>query len=96
MLNGAGLIGYLRNKIWAECAMTTTYLAIILSSKSSLKSPFELLFSSKPILHYELKIFGELEWSLQKTRSNPSLPIVDLLAYFLTMQKTIQEMSTEF
>jgi hypothetical protein len=41
ILNGAGLIGDLRNEIWAECAMTTTYLANILSSKSSLKSPFE-------------------------------------------------------
>jgi hypothetical protein len=59
MLNGAGLTGDLRNKIWAECAMTSTYLANMLSSKSSLKSPFELLFGSKPILYYELKIFGE-------------------------------------
>jgi hypothetical protein len=40
MLNGAGLTGDLRNKIWAECAMTTTYLSNILSSKSRLKSPF--------------------------------------------------------
>jgi hypothetical protein len=60
MLNGAGLTGDLRNKIWAECTMTTTYLSNILSSKSSLKSPFELLFGSKPILHYEIKIFGEV------------------------------------
>jgi hypothetical protein len=60
MLNEAGLIGDLRNKIWAECAMTTTHLSNILSSKSSLKSPFELLFGSKPILNYELKIFGEV------------------------------------
>jgi hypothetical protein len=60
MLNGAGLTGDLRNKIWAECAMTTTYPSNINSSKSSLKSPFELLFGSKPILHYELKIFGEV------------------------------------
>jgi hypothetical protein len=41
MLNGAGLTGDLRNKIWAECAMTTTYLANIRSSKSNLKSTFE-------------------------------------------------------
>jgi hypothetical protein len=60
MLNGAGLTGDLRNKIWAECTITTTYLSNILSSKSSLKSPFKLLFGSKPILHYELKIFGEV------------------------------------
>jgi hypothetical protein len=60
MLNRAGLIGDLRNKIWAECSMITTYLSNILSSKSSLKSPFELLFGSKAILNYELKIFGEV------------------------------------
>jgi hypothetical protein len=60
MLNGAGLTGDLRSIIWAECAMTTTYLSNIISSKSSLKSPFELLFGSKPILHYDLKIFGEV------------------------------------
>jgi hypothetical protein len=60
MLNGAGLTGGLRNKVWAECAITTTYLSNILSSKSSLKSPFELLFGSKPILHYELKMISEV------------------------------------
>jgi hypothetical protein len=60
MLNGVGLMGDLRNKIWAECAMTTTYLSKILSSRSSLKCPFELLFGPKPILHFELKIFGEV------------------------------------
>jgi hypothetical protein len=54
------LTGDLRNKIWVECAMTTNYPSNILSSKSSLKSPFELLFGSKTILNYELKIFGEV------------------------------------
>jgi hypothetical protein len=75
--------------------MTTTYLANIISSKSRLKSPFELMFGSKPILHYELKIFGEVGVVNTKTRSNPSLPIVDPLASLLAMQKTIQEMSIE-
>jgi hypothetical protein len=60
MLNGAGLIGDLRNKIWAECAMTTTYLSNVVSMKSSFESPFELLFGTKRILHDKLKIFGEV------------------------------------
>jgi Reverse transcriptase (RNA-dependent DNA polymerase)/gag-polypeptide of LTR copia-type/Zinc knuckle len=60
MLNGAGLKGDLRNKIWAECVMTTTYLSNVLSTKSSFKSPSELLFGAKPILQNKLKIFGEV------------------------------------
>jgi hypothetical protein len=95
MLNGAGLTGDLRNKIWAECAMTTTYLANILSSKSILKSPFEFCLALSPSYIMSSKYLVKLEWSLQKTRSNPSLPIVDLLVSLLAMQKTIQEISTE-
>jgi hypothetical protein len=83
------LTGDLRNKIWAECAMATTYPSNIL------KSPFELLFGSNPILHYELKIFGEVGVVTKMSRPNPSLPILDLLASLLAMRKTIQKMSTE-
>jgi hypothetical protein len=42
MLNGADLGGELRDKIWAECVMNAIYLSNIISTKSSLKSPFEL------------------------------------------------------
>ena len=56
MLNRAGLKGDLRNKIWAECVMTTTYL----STRLNLKCPFQLLFNTKPILHEELNLFGEV------------------------------------
>jgi hypothetical protein len=35
MLNGTGLKGDLRNKIWGECVMTTTYLVYVLSTESS-------------------------------------------------------------
>jgi hypothetical protein len=40
--------------------MTTTYLSNVLSTKSSFKNPFELLFGEKPILHDKLTIFGEV------------------------------------
>jgi hypothetical protein len=60
MLNGAGLEGELRDKIWAECVMNVTYLSNIISTKSIFKSPFESLYGEKPILHNNLKIFGEV------------------------------------
>jgi hypothetical protein len=58
MLNGAGLEGELRDKIWVECVMNVTYLSNIMSTKSSFKSPFELLNGEKPKLHNNLKMFG--------------------------------------
>ena len=39
MLNGAGLQGQLRDKIWPECVMTATYLSNVISAKLSLKFP---------------------------------------------------------
>jgi hypothetical protein len=60
MLNGADLEGELRGKIWAECVMNVTYLSNIVTKKSSLKSPFELLYGEKPTLYDKLKIFGEV------------------------------------
>jgi hypothetical protein len=40
--------------------MNVTYLSKIISTKSNLKSPFELLYGKKPTLHNNLKIFGEV------------------------------------
>ena len=60
MLNGAGLKDELRTKIWAECAMTTTYLSNIIATKSESKCPYELLFGCKPRLNSNLKAFGEI------------------------------------
>jgi hypothetical protein len=58
MLNGAGLEGELRDKIRAECVMNVTHLSNIISTKSSFKSPFELLYDEKPKLYNNLKMFG--------------------------------------
>jgi hypothetical protein len=60
MLNEADLEDELRDKIWAECVMNVTYLSNIISTKSSSNIPFELLYGEKPILHKNLKIFGEV------------------------------------
>jgi hypothetical protein len=62
MLNGAGLEGELRDKIWAECVMNVTHLSNIISTKSSLKSPFELLYGEKPKYTIILKCLVKLEW----------------------------------
>jgi transposase InsO family protein len=48
ILNGANLESELRDKIWAECVMNITYLPNIISTKSNLKRPFELLYGEKP------------------------------------------------
>jgi hypothetical protein len=60
MINGAGLESELRDKILAECVMNVTYLSSIISTKSSFKSPFELLYDEKPKLHNNPKMFGEV------------------------------------
>jgi hypothetical protein len=60
ILNGASLKGDLRNKIWAECVMTTTFLSNVITTTSSFKSPFELFYGARPVLHDKLKIFGEV------------------------------------
>jgi hypothetical protein len=57
MLNCAGLKDELRNEIWAESAMTVTYLSSTMSTKYELKCPYELLFGSKPVLNSRLKMF---------------------------------------
>jgi hypothetical protein len=38
--------------------MNVTYLSNIISTKSNLKSSFELFDGEKPILHDDIKIFG--------------------------------------
>jgi hypothetical protein len=40
--------------------MNVNYLSNIISTKSSLKIPFELLYGEKPKLYDNLKIFGEV------------------------------------
>jgi transposase InsO family protein len=62
MLNGANLEGELRDKIWAECVMSVTYLSNIISTKSNLKSQFELLYGEKQHNTIISKYLVKLEW----------------------------------
>jgi hypothetical protein len=73
MLNGAGLEGELRDKIWAECVMNVTHLLNIMSKKLRFKSPFELLYGEKPKLHNNLKMFGEVGVVTTKERIQAKL-----------------------
>jgi hypothetical protein len=73
MLNGAGLEGELRDKIWAECVMNVTYLSNIISTKLIFKSPFELLYGENPILHNNLKMFGDVGVVTTKERIQAKL-----------------------
>jgi len=44
----------------AECVMMVTYLSNVLSTKSTINSPFELLYGVKPTPPEILKVFGEV------------------------------------
>jgi hypothetical protein len=60
MLNSAGLKDHLRSGVWAECAMTVTYLSNITSIKEKMICLHQLLFGSKPRLPETLRSFGEV------------------------------------
>jgi transposase InsO family protein len=60
MLNSDGLKDHLRSGVWAECAMTVTYLSNITSIKEKMICPYQLLFGNKPRLPESLRSFGEV------------------------------------
>jgi hypothetical protein len=60
MLNSAGLKDHLRLGVWAECAMTVTFLSNITSIKNQKICPYLLLFGCKPRLPTSLRSFGEM------------------------------------
>jgi hypothetical protein len=60
MLNGAGLKDDLRSGVWAECAVTVTFLSNITSVKNQEVCPHQLLFGCKPKLLASLRSFGEI------------------------------------
>jgi hypothetical protein len=60
MLNSARLKDHLRSGVWAECAMTVTYLSNITSIKEKMICSYQLLFGNKPIVPESLRSFGEI------------------------------------
>jgi hypothetical protein len=62
VLNGAGLEGELRNKIWAKCVMNVTYLSNIMSKKSSFKAHLNFYLVRNQNYMIILKCLVNLEW----------------------------------
>jgi hypothetical protein len=60
MLNSAGLKDQLRLGVWAESALTVTFLSNITSIKNQEICPYQLLYGCKPRLPASLRSFGEI------------------------------------
>jgi hypothetical protein len=60
LLNSAGLKDHLRSGVWAECAMTVTYLSNNTSIKEKMICPYQLLFGNEPRLPESLRSFVEI------------------------------------
>jgi hypothetical protein len=60
MLNSPGVKDQLRSGVWAECAMTVTFLSNVTSIKNKEVCPYGLLFGCKPKLPTSLRSFGEI------------------------------------
>jgi hypothetical protein len=60
MLNSAGLKDHLRSGVWAECAMTVTFLSNITSIKNKMICPSQLLLGCKTKLPESLRSFGKI------------------------------------
>jgi hypothetical protein len=71
-LNRAGLEGESRDEIWTESVMNVTFSSNIISTKLILKCPFELLYGERPMLHNNLKMFGEVGDVITKEKYRPS------------------------
>jgi hypothetical protein len=60
MLNSVGVKDQLRSEVWAEFAMTVTFLLNVTSIKNKEVCPYELLFGCKSKLPTSLRSFGEI------------------------------------
>jgi hypothetical protein len=67
--------------------MTTTYLLNVITTRFNLKSPFELLYSVKPILHDNLKVFGEAGVNTMKVKIQAKLTNCRTLCIFVGYAK---------
>jgi hypothetical protein len=95
MLNSAGVKDQLRSGVWAECAMTVTFLSNVTSIKNKEVCPYELLFGCKPKLPTSLRCFGEIGVVTTKANIQSKLKIEEHLACLLGTLYIIQMMFTE-
>jgi hypothetical protein len=95
MLNGAGLKDDLRSGVWAECAMTVTFLSNITSVKNQEVCPHQLLFGCKPKLPASLRSFGEIGVVTTKDNIQGKLKNRVLLVCLLAILHIMLMMSIE-
>jgi hypothetical protein len=60
MLNSEGLKDQLRSGVWAECALTVTFLSNLTSIRNQEIRPYQLPYGCKPRLPASLWSFGEI------------------------------------
>jgi hypothetical protein len=60
MLKSSGLKDQLKSGVWAECALTDTFLSNTTSIKNQEICPYQLLYGCKPRLPASLRSFGEI------------------------------------
>ena len=78
MLSSAGLKDHLRSGVWAECALTVTFLSNITSIKNQEICPYQLLYGCKPRLPASLRPFGEIGIVTTKDKIQGKLKIEEL------------------
>jgi hypothetical protein len=69
MLNDSGVPKEIRNKLWAECALTATELCNI-TSRRDIGSPYELFYGKKGKIENNLRIFGEVGVKIARNPGN--------------------------
>ena len=60
MLNGGGIYGVVRKRLWSECALTATLLNNEIVKYQQETTPFELFYRKKSTLLPSLRTFGEM------------------------------------
>ena len=85
MLNRAGFKGAMREKLWAECAMTATFLDGILSNKVGAKSKWEKFYKETPRFADKLRTFGEVGvvWDYRNQKIKKKLDNKGEIHYFV-------------
>jgi transposase InsO family protein len=95
MLNSVGLKDQLRYGVWAECAMTATYLSNITSIKEKMICPYQLLFGNRPKLPKSLRFLVKLALSRPRKTSKGNSPTEEHPACSWDTLLTMRMMFTE-
>lgn len=61
MLNGAGIMGLMRSKLWAECTLTVMKLENLCNDSSNMNSGINVFDIEMPRFIKHLHMFGEID-----------------------------------